>query len=130
MVGTMASDSRMRLTAYLEKGCNAFESARPMSTPLGFWLEKDIWEYLRINNVPYSPIYDMGYDRTGCLFCMFGVHLENSPNRFQRMKQTHPQKWDYCINKLGLGKVLDYMGINYSDYQMSFDEVMGVWKID
>lgn len=54
-----------------------------------------------------------GVDRTGCMFCMFGCHLEEEPNKFQRMKETHPQIYDYCINKLGLGKVLDYIGVKY-----------------
>lgn len=30
-----------------------------------------------------------GAERTGCMFCGFGCHLEKSPNRFQRMKETH-----------------------------------------
>lgn len=69
-----------------------------------------------------------GCDRTGCIFCMFGCHLEKSPNRFQRLKETHPHQYDYCINGgeynnqgmwqpsksgLGLGKVLDYIGVKY-----------------
>lgn len=66
-------------------------------------------------------------DRTGCIFCMFGCHLEGEPNRFQRLKQTHPRQYEYCIgggemvdgkwqpNKegLGLGHVLDYIGVKY-----------------
>lgn len=65
--------------------------------------------------------------RTGCIFCMFGCHLEKEPNRFQRLKQTHPRQYNYCINGgeyvdgkwqpskegLGLGKVLDYIGVKY-----------------
>ena len=43
-------------------------------TPLAIWKEEDIWNYIRTYNIPYSKIYDMGYDRTGCMFCMFGVH--------------------------------------------------------
>lgn len=68
-----------------------------------------------------------GCDRTGCIFCVFGCHLEGEPNRFQRLKETHPKQYNYCIgggemiegiwqpNKegLGLGKVLDYIGIKY-----------------
>ena len=34
-------------------------------------------------------------------------------NRFQLMQDTHPQIYDYCINKLGCGKVMDYCGIKY-----------------
>lgn len=38
-----------------------------------------------------------GCDRTGCIFCMFGCHLEKEPNRFQRLKETHPRQYEYCI---------------------------------
>jgi len=44
---------------------------------------------------------------------MFGIHLEKYPNRFQRMRTTHPKLWKYCIEKLGCGKILDYMDISY-----------------
>ena len=57
-----------------------------------------------------------GVNRTGCMFCMFGVHLEQEPNRFQRMKITHPKQYDYCMreeNGLGLGKVLDFINVKY-----------------
>ena len=68
-----------------------------------------------------------GAKRTGCMFCMFGCHLEKEPNRFQRMKITHPRQYEYCIKGgqmvdgmwqpskegLGLGYVLDYIGVKY-----------------
>ena len=116
-IGTMAGDSKYRLQAYLKNGCNAFTTKRKSSTPLGFWLEKDIWEYIKTKRVKYSKIYDMGYLRTGCMFCMFGVHLEKEPNRFQLMSKTHPKLYDYCINNLGCGKVLDAINVNYKELQ-------------
>jgi hypothetical protein len=45
---------------------------------------------------------------------MYGVHLEHEPNRFQLMEKTHPQQYHYCIHELGLGAVLDYIGVPYS----------------
>lgn len=112
-IGTMASESIRRKTNYLKFGCNAFDAKCPTSRPLSFWTDDDIWAYMKQFNVHYSKIYDMGYDRTGCMFCMFGVHLEKGENRFQRMAVTHPKQYDYCINKLGCGKVLDYIGVDY-----------------
>jgi len=50
------------------------------------------------------------------MFCMFGVHLEKEPNRFQRMKEAHPKQYDYCMrekNGLGLAKVLDFIDVKY-----------------
>lgn len=40
-----------------------------------------------------------GVDRTGCIFCGYGCHMEKEPNRFQKLKETHPNQYDYCINK-------------------------------
>lgn len=111
-IGTMASDSVQRKYAYLKTGCNSFIN-KIQSIPLAFWLEQDIWDYLKENNIPYSKIYDTGVKRTGCMFCMFGVHLEKGKNRFQLMKKTHPKLYDYCINKLGCGIVLNYIGVNF-----------------
>jgi 3'-phosphoadenosine 5'-phosphosulfate sulfotransferase (PAPS reductase)/FAD synthetase len=120
MTGEMASDSRRRKTMYLMCGCNAFNSKRPKSMPLGFWTEQDVLRYA----VPYSPIYGdivevdgslhcTGPKSTGCMFCMFGVHFERGENRFMRMQYTHPKMWDYCIHKLWCGKVLNYIGVPY-----------------
>ena len=57
-----------------------------------------------------------GCNRTGCMFCMFGCHLEKAPNRFQRMKITHPKQYAYCMKPveeggLGLDAVLSYLKI-------------------
>jgi len=125
IIGTMACESVRRQSAYLLNGCNSFDSKEPKSQPLSFWLETDILLYLRITGIPYaSNIYGdiaesgnklitTGVHRTGCMFCMFGVHREKQPNRFQRMKLTHPKQYEYCINKLGCGAILDYMGVPF-----------------
>jgi 3'-phosphoadenosine 5'-phosphosulfate sulfotransferase (PAPS reductase)/FAD synthetase len=120
IVGTMASDSRQRKLNYQKYGCNIFGKS-PRSRPLSFWFTDDIWEYIHKFDVSYSKIYDMGEHNTGCIFCMFGVHLEKEPNRFQRMQRTHPKQWKYCIYKLGLKEVLEYIGIPYK-YPVTLDD--------
>ena len=118
IVGTMASESQLRLQKYKEVGCNAFEAKRPTSQPLSFWTDEDVWEYLKEYDVPYSKIYDMGFTRTGCMFCMFGVHMEKGTNRFQRMYHSHPKQWNYCTKPvseggLGCGEVLDFIDVPF-----------------
>lgn len=71
-----------------------------------------------------------GCDRTGCIFCAFGCHLEKEPSRFQRLKETHPRQYQYCIgggeydeagvwkpNKqgLGMGHVFDELNKIYGE---------------
>lgn len=132
IIGTMAEDSAFRKINWLKTGCNAFDTDDPQCKPLSFWTEQDILRYLKITGLEYCSVYGeireqqqetmqflqknlytTGCDHTGCMFCMFGVHLENEPNRFQRMRITHPRQYNYCINKLGCGAVLDYIGVPY-----------------
>ena len=124
-IGTLAEESTLRQQSYLKTGCNAFNSKRPNSTPLGFWKEQDILEYIYVNKLPINKAYgeivytDKYYttkcDRTGCVYCGIGVHLEKEPNRYQRLEITHPQLHDYCMNKLGLKEVCEYMSIPYTN---------------
>lgn len=111
-VGIMAADSNLRLTEYLKSGCNSYSGSKAKSRPMGFWLESDIWEYIHKYNLPYSKIYDLGYKRTGCMFCMFGVHIEKSPNRFDLMRITHPKLYKFCMEKLKLKGVLSYIRLH------------------
>jgi len=125
IIGVMADESMKRVQDYLKFGCNSFDSKRPMSRPLGFWTEQDVLNYLYTYKLPYASVYGdivlescgrlstTRLDRTGCMFCMYGCHKEDTPNRFQKMKETHPKIYDYCINKLGLGEVLDYINVKY-----------------
>lgn len=56
-------------------------------------------------------------ERTGCMFCMFGVHLQEEPNNFQRMKETHPKQYDYIMRPteqggLGYKEIIDWINEN------------------
>ena len=129
IVGTMAVDSQSRKIAWLKTGCNAYESKSPKSQPMSFWTKQDVLEYLKKYDVPYASVYGeivrdedgklhtTGCDRTGCVFCGFGCHLEKEPNRFQRLKVTHPKLWNYCMKPwseggLGMREVLEYIKVN------------------
>lgn len=119
IIGVMADESRLRYEMYMKGNCNAFSVKRPISKPLSFWTEQDVLEYIVRYNIPIATVYgliDRGADRllrttnarrTGCMFCMYGLHLEGHPNRFERMQQTHPKQYEYCMDKLGLRHVIE-----------------------
>lgn len=109
-VGIRAEESSLRTQEYIRHGCNSFSETRTISKPLSVWLHQDVLEYIKVKTLPYSSIYDMGYDRTGCAMCGFGCHL-NNPNKFQIMKKTHPKLWSYCMDQLGMRDVLEYWGV-------------------
>ena len=126
IIGTMACESIRRQSAYLQTGCNAFNKKDPSSQPMSFWLEQDVLHYLALTRIPYAEVYGnivfdpktrklktTGVQRTGCMLCMFGVHREKQPNRFQLMETTYPKQYDFCINRLGCGAVLDHLNAPY-----------------
>lgn len=142
-IGEMADDSRERERHYLLTGCNAFSGKKPISKPMGFWTEQDVLQYIKEFKLPMCPVYGeiverdgqlytTGVNRTGCMWCGFGVHLQESPNKFQQMADTHPKQYDYCINKLGCqvndkfitwGDVLDFINVDYKPIVESQDSV-------
>jgi 3'-phosphoadenosine 5'-phosphosulfate sulfotransferase (PAPS reductase)/FAD synthetase len=143
-VGTLACESRRRTEAWLNSGCNAFESEHPRSTPLAFWTENDILRYIDEYKVPVATVYGeiikterkdgtVKYStsmlkRTGCMFCLFGCHLEKQPNRIQRMAETHPKFHEYCLRDfdkggLGLRTVMEYVGIPYEPCECKRGEI-------
>lgn len=120
ITGQMAEESFLRLSKWLQAGCNAFNAKRPISNPLSFWTNQDILQYILDNNIEIASVYGeiedsnylsgqmciegcekwktTGCERTGCVFCLFGMHLEKGETRLQRLHRTHPKLYDYCMN--------------------------------
>ena len=153
----MASESKIREQQWIKNGCNGFEMKSPISNPMSFWTEQDVLQYIKENNIPIASVYgdvvykedsdqmrieDYGIDgcgteklcttgcnRTGCIFCAFGAHLEKGESRFERLKRTHPRQYEYCIGGgeyvngvwrpskegLGMGHVFDELNKIYGE---------------
>lgn len=125
IIGTMVGESRNRELKYFQGNCNEFNKKHPVSKPLSFWTEQDIYEYIKRNDLEIASVYGdivkdengkwktTGVSRTGCMFCMYGLHLEAHPNRFERMKETHPKQYEYIMDKLNGRHVMEtYLGCN------------------
>ncbi len=78
--------------------------------------------------------YTTRAQRTGCSMCGFGIHLEERPHRFDRLREDNPKEWKFwmyrCVTdpetgeKYGWGRVLDYIGVEWEDIpgvQMTLD---------
>lgn len=109
-IGTMTDESRIRKQAWLRHGCNAFDSKKITSQPLSFWTEQDILAYILRFNLDICSVYGKililengkfrctGCQRTGCIFCGYGCHLEKEDEgRFLRLRDTHLKQYNYCI---------------------------------
>ena len=57
IIGTMASECRLRSQQYLKQGCNGFDNKIPTSTPIAFWTEQDVLKYVKVFGIPYASVY-------------------------------------------------------------------------
>lgn len=137
ILAQMAEESVLRKQQWIKNGCNAFEKKRPMSNPLAFWTEQDILQYIRQENLSIASVYGeiiedggipgqmsiadfidaesprlrtTGCKRTGCIFCMFGCHLQKpGEGKIETLKQTHPKIHEYLLRPWEAG------GLNYKE---------------
>lgn len=77
---------------------------------MGSWTRADVLRYIVEKDIEISSVYGdilqdefgqyytTGEQRTGCMFCGFGAHLEAELNCFQRMLVTHPKHYKICMN--------------------------------
>jgi len=128
-LGITQDEGYMRERQYEKTGCNVYDRDEPVSMPLGFWTRQDILQYVVENKLEICSVYgdivcENGIyrtteeQRTSCMFCAFGCHLESYPNRYQRMQVKYPQRWSYGMKPfedggLGFGTVLDYIKVPY-----------------
>lgn len=103
ILGILASESYQRQKDWLEYGCNVFHKRKDnQCRPLSFWTVEDIDEYIQKYDVKISKLYDLGYNRNGCMYCGFGVQLESiSENRYQKLMTTHPIQYKYFVENFG-----------------------------
>lgn len=88
-----------------------------------FWTEQDILEYVVMKGLRYADIYGdiikdchgkwvkTGEQRTGCKYCLFGVHMKKGENQFQRLARIEPQSHKKAVEEWGYDKVLEHIGL-------------------
>lgn len=122
-----------------------------MSRPMSIFKEQDIWAIAENFKIHFCEIYyDRYYDwfdgdkiikvmikglkRTGCMFCLFGIHREpkNTLNRFQRMAVTHPKQYAFMLSISPLKIAMDFFNIKYLISKKDFEEniVQGVLEFE
>lgn len=101
IIGTMASESHIRAVQYIKRGrCNVFgvhKADISVSTPLAIWMEGDIKAYIKKRKLKICDLYNKGFERTGCMFCGFGVQFADDP-RLAKLYELHPKWYAHCMN--------------------------------
>ena len=107
--------------------------------PIIEWSDSEVWEFIKLKNIPYCKLYDEGFTRLGCIMC---------PMTTSTNKKIHAKRWpkhyaayvraaDQCIkdgitsgklHKSKTGKQMvdvwmnDYVKPNSEECFFSFDD--------
>ena len=123
IVATMASESMLRETDYLRVGqCNKFDQGHEKSKPLSIWMEEDIWQFIRENNIEIAEIYAKGVDRTGCVGCGFGAQMKDD-RRLETFYRLYPKYYNMVLN-------FENNGVTYREALREMLAVNGLWLPD
>lgn len=144
-LGLMASEGGRREKSLKINGCNYFGKSTTRSAPFAIFSRQDLLQLAIDLKVPVPEIYGTierkedgtlyttKAQRTGCSMCGFGIHMEKHPHRFDQLRERNPKEWHYwmyecCIDengeKYGWSRVLDYIGVEYNEYQMTIQDVL------
>ena len=64
--------------------------------PVANWSRRDVWSYLKANDLPHNPLYDLGYSSIGCAPCT-RMQLPGEPERAGRWAGL--SKWECGIHE-------------------------------
>lgn len=124
IVGTTTEESSARRQAWYKNGCELNSSGYNKLMPLSFWREQDILEYIYKNKIKIPSIYGevvfeeeyktTGINRTGCMWCLFGMKYDGENNRIEYIKRNYPKIYEYIMKDveeggLGFEKVLTFL---------------------
>lgn len=73
--------------------------------PLAAWRSADIWNYIRVNNVPFNPLHDQGFVSIGCEPCTrpVGPHEHERAGRWWWELETQKECGLHSQNLIASG---------------------------
>jgi phosphoadenosine phosphosulfate reductase len=98
------NDMRRRLTE------SCIPKRKFILNPIINWTSADIWEFIKGKNMPYNPLYDMGYKRVGCIGCPLSHNHKKELEKYPKYNLAYfkaAKKWVGHRIKRGL----DHSGI-------------------
>jgi len=125
-LGLMASEGGRRQKSLMIHGCNYFGASTIRSAPFAIFQRQDLLQLALDLNVPVPEIYGeikrspdgilytTKAQRTGCSMCGFGIQKElTRPHRFDELYERNKAEWNFWMNDVGFGRVLDWIGCKW-----------------
>lgn len=84
-------------------------------SPIIYWTERDVWEFLNRNGIPHCKLYDEGRTRIGCLCCPMSNYRQKliDIRDYPHVKRGWLQAIQWLIDN-------GYINKNFSDAEIGF----------
>lgn len=101
------------------------ENGNVVVTPIYYWSDNDIWQYIKDNNMEVNPLYAKGYHRVGCIGCPLANYKQmiKEFNDYPKYKQAYISAFERMIkNRQAKGKIVNGDGYhNWTDGEAVFE---------
>jgi len=108
ITGLRAGESRARMFAFGQFGQNyatkKFGNIVKFN-PIAFWTHKQVWQYLKENNIPINQVYLKGKERSGCMPCTGFKDWE------KELAQSNPRMYRYVQKLRGVSLLDDFLAL-------------------
>lgn len=87
MTGIRAEESAKRAKRQMVESCYK-DTTKKYLHPIIDWTSKDVWEFIKTNNIPYCKLYDEGFKRIGCVMCPYS-NIKQEAKRFPKIAEAY-----------------------------------------
>ena len=78
---------------------SCYRTQKTLVNPIIDWTDDDVWEFIRLYELPYCELYDQGFKRLGCIGCpMTGeVGMKSDFERWPKYKKQYIRSFEKML---------------------------------
>ena len=78
---------------------SCYRTQKTLVNPIIDWTDDDVWEFIRLYELPYCELYDQGYKRLGCIGCpMTGkAGMKSDFERWPKYKKQYIRSFEKML---------------------------------
>lgn len=96
VTGVRAKESPARAKRGMVENC--YTGLKRYFHPIIDWSEDEVWEFIRLRNLPYCCLYDEGFKRIGCILCPMNYgrlrEAQNWPGYIEQFRRAFVKRYD------------------------------------
>lgn len=75
-----------------------YRTKTTLVNPIIDWLTEDVWEFIRVNGIPYCGLYDEGHKRLGCIGCPMSTQAVGEFARWPKYYDSYVRAFDRMLD--------------------------------